>query len=120
MRFSPRLHEFLLGRAWAHDDERLPMAEIWRRVRRDAEQLGLSAPGYHTIRTVVRAERERRAAQKEAFLIAAEEAFQWAPDLFRIIDHLAAAARLHRWSWPLSLTTSTSSHASALWGGKPP
>ena len=102
MKFSPRVHELLIARAWAHDDGRLAFAEISRRVRRDAERLGLFAPGYHTIRTIVRAERERRAAQREALLIAAEEALRWAPDLFRILDHLAAAGRLHRWSWPLS------------------
>jgi hypothetical protein len=120
MRFSPRLHEFLLRRAWAHDDEHLAMAEIWRRVRHDAEQLGLYAPGYHTIRTVVRAERERRAAQREALVIAVEEAFQWSPDLLRILDHLAAAARLHRFSWPLSSTTASSSHLGPLGDWRPP
>ena len=120
MRFSPRLHEFLLRRAWAHDDERLAMAEIWRRVRRDAEQLGLSAPGYHTIRTVVRAERERRAAQREALVIAAEEALQWAPDLLRILDHLAAATRLHRLSWPPGSMTFASPRPSPFGDGRPP
>jgi len=96
MRFSPRLHEYLLGRVWAHDDGRRSIAEIWRRVGRDAEPFGLAAPGYHTVRAAVRAERERRAAQREALLIALGEAMRWAPDGFKIVDHLAAAVMLRR------------------------
>jgi hypothetical protein len=100
MTFSPRVHELLLARVWEHDDGRLTMAEIWRRLRRDAARLGLFCPGYHTIRTIVKAERERRAAQREALVIAVEEAFAWSPDVFRILDHLAAAARRHRFRPP--------------------
>ena len=96
MRFSPRVHEYLIIRVWAHDDGRLAMAEIWRRVGRDAEKIGLAMPGYHSVRAIVRAERERRAARREALIIALEETVQWAPDGFRILDHLAAATRLHR------------------------
>ena len=96
MLFSPRVHEYIIGRIWAHDDGRRAMAEIWRRVRRDAEEVGLVVPGYHSVRAVVRTERERRAAQREALLIALEESMQWAPDSFRILDHLVAAARLRR------------------------
>ena len=96
VRFSPRLHEYIIGRIWTHDDGRRTMAEIWRRAGRDAEEVGLFAPGYHSVRAVVRAERERRAAQKEALLIALEETTRWAPDAFRIADHLAAAIRLRR------------------------
>ena len=120
MRFSPRVHKFLLMRAWAHDDERLAMAEIWRRVGRDAGQHGLSAPGYHTIRTIVRAERERRAAQREALLIAVEEAFEWVPDPLRILDHLAAAARLQRLPWRRSATALTLSLRSLIGDERPP
>jgi hypothetical protein len=96
MRFSPRVHSYILNRIWAHDDGRRAMAEIWRRVGRDAGEVGLAAPGYHSVRAVVRAERARRAAQREALLIALEETISWVPDGFRILDHLAAAARLRR------------------------
>jgi hypothetical protein len=120
MRFSPRVHEFLVGRTWAHDDGRLAIAEIWRRVRRDAEHVGLFAPGYHTIRTIVRAERERRAAQREALVIAVEEAFRWAPDPLRILDHLAAAARLHRWPGPRTMLTVAGLAQMMFGDGKPP
>ena len=96
MRFSPRLHPLLVQELWQLDDGRVPVAELWRAVSRFAWTLGLASPGYHAVRTVVRAERERRAAQREALLIALEESFQWAPSLFRITDHLAAAYDLRR------------------------
>src|SRR3954463_2309293 len=105
MRFSPRVHEFLLRRAWAHDDGRLAIAEIWRRVRRDAEELGLVTPGYHTIRRIVRVERARRAAQREALRPAAGEPFRGAPDPPRILDPLAAAAGGQRLPPALSSTS---------------
>src|SRR5262245_55009736 len=91
MRFSPRLHPLLVHELWRLDDGHRPFPELWREVSRFAWKLGLSSPGYHAVRTVVRAERERRAAQREALLIALEESFEWIPNLFRIADHLAAA-----------------------------
>jgi len=91
MQFSPHVHPVLVLELWRLDDGRVPIAELWRAVSRFAWKVGLSSPGYHTVRTVVRAERERRAAQREALLIALEESFQWMPSLFRITDHLAAA-----------------------------
>ena len=94
MRFSPRLHPFLVQELWRLDDGHVPIAELWRAINRICWEIGLAAPGYHSVRTVVKAERERRAAQREALLIALEESFQWSPSLFRITDHLAAAYRL--------------------------
>jgi len=96
MRFSPRLHPFLVEQIWALDDGRCTMAEIWRGVGREAAGVGLAGPGYHSVRAVVRAERERRAARNEALLIALEEATSRVPDGLRVIDHLAAASRLRR------------------------
>ena len=96
MRFSPRLHPFLVEQSWIHDDGRRPIAEIWRRVGLEAERVGLAAPGYHSVRAVVRAERERRAARNEALLIALDEATRRVPDGLRIIDHLAAATSHRR------------------------
>ena len=95
VRFSPNLHPFLVQELWRLDDGHVPIAELWRVDHpRFAWEIGLASPGYHTVRVVVRAERRRRAAQREALLIALEESFQWAPSLFRITDHLAAAFRL--------------------------
>jgi len=96
VRFSPRLHPFLVQELWRLDDGHVPVAELWRAITRVAWESGLTSPGYHTVRVVVRAERRRRAAQREALLIALEESFQWAPSVFRITDHLAAAFSLRR------------------------
>jgi len=96
VRFSPKFHPRLVRELWDLDDGHVPIAELWRAVTRVAWEFGLSSPGYHTVRTVVKAERRRRAAQREALLIALEEAFQWAPSVFRITDHLAAAFFLRR------------------------
>lgn len=96
MRFAPRMHPFILERIWAVDDGQRTVAGIWRDVGREATRVDLARPGYHSVRVVVRAERERREARNEAILIALEEATRWAPDGLRVTDHVAAAARLSR------------------------
>ena len=96
MRFAARLHPHLVEHAWRADDELMPIAEVWRQVGREADAVGLERPGYHAVRELVRHERERRTAQREALLIALEESFEWVPDGFRILDHLAAAYALRR------------------------
>jgi hypothetical protein len=58
---SPRLDRRLREAAVALDDSRLPVAETWRRVGREADELGLPRPGYDTIRLIVRDHRRRRA-----------------------------------------------------------
>src|SRR4051794_41860699 len=82
MTFSPRVHEVLLARVWEHDDGRLPMAEIWRRLRRDPARLGLFCPGYHTIRVIVKAERERRGGPPRALLVAVGDGVGGGPGRF--------------------------------------
>jgi hypothetical protein len=56
---EPRLHALVV--ALDHDD--VPIAETWRAVGEAAWELGLSRPGYHTVRNLVRVERRRRAAR---------------------------------------------------------
>lgn len=90
------MHPFILERIWAVDDGRRTVADIWRDVGREAASADLTRPSYHSVRTVVRAERERREARNEALLIALEEATSWVPDGLRVIDHVAAAAKLSR------------------------
>jgi hypothetical protein len=96
MRFSPRLHPYLVEKVWQLDDGRASVAELWRAVGREAHEIGLPAPCYHSVRVVVRRERERRAAQKEAVRVALAETMRWAPDGLRVLDHLAAAYELRR------------------------
>ena len=96
MRFSPRLHPYLVAKLWQLDDGRAPVAEIWRAIGREADDIGFPAPCYHSVRVIVRRERERRAAQREAVQIALAETMRWAPDGLRILDHLGAAYELRR------------------------
>ena len=96
MRFSPRLHPYLVEKAWQLDDGRASVAELWRAIGREADEIGLPAPCYHTVRAIVHNERERRAAQREAIAIALAESLRWAPDGLRILDHVAAAYALRR------------------------
>ena len=96
MRFAPHLHPVLVQEIRRLDDGHVAIAELWRAVSRFAWKIRLTSPGYHAVRIVVRAERERRAAQREALLIALEESFQWMPSLFRITDHLAVAYHLRQ------------------------
>jgi hypothetical protein len=57
---SPRVDERLRHAAELLDDPTEPYAEIWRRVCIVAEQLGLTRPGYDTIRLALRDLRRRR------------------------------------------------------------
>lgn len=48
----------------ALDEDGVAMAETWRAVGEAAWKLGLRRPGYHVVRELVRAERQRRGARK--------------------------------------------------------
>jgi hypothetical protein len=96
MRFAARLHPHLVRHAWRVDDELEPIAEVWRQVGREADAIGVERPGYHVVREVVRAERKRRAAQREALLTVVDESFAWLPSVGRIAFHLATAYELRR------------------------
>jgi hypothetical protein len=58
---DPRIHALVVGL----DRDDVSMAATWRAVGEAAEELGLSRPGYHAIRHLVRIERLRRAARTE-------------------------------------------------------
>jgi hypothetical protein len=67
MRFSvqredPRLHALVV----AFDRDDVPVAETWRSVGETAVELGLLRPSYHTVRELVRVERQRRHARTAA------------------------------------------------------
>ena len=64
MRFAlspsdPRIHALVV----ALDRDDVPVAATWRAVGEAAWELGLSRPGYHAVRDLVRVERLRRAAR---------------------------------------------------------
>lgn len=67
------MHPRLVNAVCRMDVEDLSIAEVWRRSGEIAGQLGLYRPGYHAVLTIVLAERERRAARREALTTAADE-----------------------------------------------
>lgn len=58
---DPRLHALVV----ALDEDDVPVAATWRAVGEAAQELGISRPGYHTVRTLVRHERARRRARTD-------------------------------------------------------
>jgi len=56
---DPRVHALVV----ALDRDDVSMAATWRAVGEAAWELGLSRPGYHAVRDLVRVERHRRAAR---------------------------------------------------------
>jgi hypothetical protein len=50
---APRIPEALYKRLLKLDDDRLPIAETYRRVAAEAERLGFTRPSYERIRVLV-------------------------------------------------------------------
>jgi hypothetical protein len=57
---APRIPRSLLETIARLDNGRIPIAEINRRVRRDAEKRGLTRPSYERVRELVHLERAYR------------------------------------------------------------
>ena len=101
MRFAISRHRQLLhDLVVALDEDGVSMAATWRAVGDAAPKLGLRRPGYHVVRELVRAERERRAARR-ATREAAVGLFASLPsplvlDQRRAIERLAEARRQER------------------------
>ena len=74
-RYDPRIDALVVE----FDDIGEPMAEICRRVSAAAEQLGLTRPSPVHLRTLVRAERDRKEAERA-----------WREDLREIAEDVAA------------------------------
>jgi hypothetical protein len=64
-RSAPRYSPILLAAVGRLDDERLPIAEVARRIGDLAGELGLPRPSYVHLRRQIRASRARRAAIAE-------------------------------------------------------
>jgi hypothetical protein len=101
MRFAVSRHRQLLhDLVVALDEDGVSMAATWRAVGDAAPKLGLRRPGYHVVRELVRAERERRAARR-ATRDAVVGLFAALPsplvlDQRRAIERLAEARRHER------------------------
>jgi hypothetical protein len=83
-RYAPRLSHRLVTVVDRLDDERLPIAEVARRVGREADRLGLTRPSYERIRQLVHASRELHRGPS-AGRVLAEIALQERP-IMAIVD----------------------------------
>jgi siroheme synthase (precorrin-2 oxidase/ferrochelatase) len=89
---SPRVDRRLLEAAEALDDPTQPLAETWRKVCLAAEDLGVTRPGYDTIRMVVREHRHRRDERRRLLEPVVSDAFRGrvsAWDVERIVEAAA-------------------------------
>jgi hypothetical protein len=97
MDFAPRLDPRLVEAVQHADVERLSIADVWRLAGAEAGRLGLCRPGYHSILRLVLAERERRAARREAIAEAVDELWAFTgTDL----EKLAKRLRATQGAWP--------------------
>jgi hypothetical protein len=67
--FAPRLSPKLLEAIVRYDDRKVPIAETYRRVGSEAEQLGLPRPSYQRVRVLVHAARRTRSRPTTASLL---------------------------------------------------
>lgn len=67
--FAPRLSPKLLEAIVRYDDRKVPIAETYRRVGREAERLGLPRPSYQRVRVLVHAVRRARRGPTTASLL---------------------------------------------------
>jgi hypothetical protein len=85
--FAPRISPRLVETIVRLDDRSVPIAEICRRVGREAERLGLHRPSYQRVRVLVHeARRIRRGPSTSSVLV--DVAFRARPPE-AIVDHLA-------------------------------
>ena len=90
-RISPRLVEALVRL----DDTRVPIAEVNRRLGREAERLGLPRPSYQRVRELVHQSRRLRRVRPTTASILVDVAFRVRPPT-AILDHLAGTGVPHR------------------------
>jgi hypothetical protein len=67
--FAPRLSRKLLVAIVRYDDRKVPIAETYRKVGREAERLGLPRPSYQRVRVLVHASRRARRGPSIASLL---------------------------------------------------
>jgi hypothetical protein len=92
--FAPRVDHRLVEVVQHADVERSSIADVWRLVGAEAEHLGVSRPGYHSILRLVLAERERRAARREAIAEAVGELWAFTgTDVEKLVGRLRTTQR---------------------------
>jgi hypothetical protein len=75
------------------DDRRLSIAEVNRRVGRDAQRLGYAKPSYQRVRELVHAAREARRGRNSTTRVVAEVALRIRPPE-ALWEHLHEPSRL--------------------------
>jgi hypothetical protein len=88
VRLAPRISPRLLEAVVRLDDERLPIAEVYRRVGSEADRLGLTRPSYQRVRELVRASRRlrRRTTTRTSVLLDVAMRTRPAYDLADLVD----------------------------------
>jgi hypothetical protein len=66
---APRISRRLIEELVRLDDERVPIAETYRRVAAEAERLGLTRPSYQRIRVLVHQSRQLRRGPSTASVL---------------------------------------------------
>ena len=85
---APRLSHRLIAEIARLDDERVPIAETWRRVRAAAYRMGLPEPSYERVRTIVKDQRRLRARRPTTAAIVLDVMFRTRPPE-ALVDRLA-------------------------------
>jgi hypothetical protein len=91
LRFAPRLSPRLLEAIARLDDERVPIAEVCRRVGTEADRLNLPRPSYQRVRElvhVVRQARRERRRRPSTSAVLLDVAFRVRPPA-AILDHVS-------------------------------
>jgi hypothetical protein len=70
VRIAPRLSARLVAEIGRLDDERVPIAETWRRTRAAARRMALPEPSYERVRTIVHMHRRWRRRPSTASIVA--------------------------------------------------
>jgi hypothetical protein len=89
VRLAARVPDRLYKRLVKLDDERVPIAETYRRVAAEAERLGLTRPSYERIRVLVHESRRwRRSKGPSTSSVLVDVAFRLRPPE-AVLDHIS-------------------------------
>jgi hypothetical protein len=84
---APRISRRLIEELVRLDDERVPIAETYRRVAAEAERLGLTRPSYQRIRELVHQSRQLRRGPSTASVLLDVTVRARPPDAF--LEHIS-------------------------------
>lgn len=85
---APRISPRLLKALMRLDDRTVPIAEIYRRLGKEADRLRLTRPSYQRIRVLLHHARRLRRGRPTTAQVLAEVAFRARPPI-AVLDHLS-------------------------------